>query len=402
MKSPIISVSQLLRFVKSLVDEQKQLSDVMVRGEISDVAYRSISGHIYFSLVENEMTIRCVMFSKYAGRLSSFPKSGSMVLLRGAVSVYERDGSVQVIAYDIQELGSGIVKKTTDDIKKKLAAEGLFSQERKRVFPSFPKVVGVITSPDGAAVKDITATFKLHNPLVKLIIYPAIMQGNEAANSMISSLKFMQEESLCESCVIARGGGSADDLSAFNSEELARTVAACSIPVVSAVGHEIDYTIIDLVADARAATPTAACKVLSKSISDFYDSIYMKQQQMEKYISIKILAERRKISSLKNVLEAHSPEVRLNNYIEKNRYLLDALHYKIQTKLTKKQAKVESLIEQLELINPIQLLKKGYSISLNNGSVVDSITAVQPGESIVTRVSDGAIISTVTDICKEE
>ena len=261
----VLTVSQLHRYVKSLLEEQKNLSDLMVQGELSNVSQNSASGHLYFSLRDGGGLIRCVMFSRHAQRLRGLPQPGAMVLVRGSVTLYERDGTFQIVAYDVQTLGAGAQQAGLDQLRERLLAEGLFSPQHKLPLPRLPGTVGVITSRDGAALQDILRTFGDHNPWVRLIIYPATVQGAQAPQTILRALDQLEAEGLCDCAIIARGGGSAEDLSAFNDEALARRVYACRVPVISAVGHEVDYTILDFVADARAATPTAAARMAAPS-----------------------------------------------------------------------------------------------------------------------------------------
>lgn len=269
----VLTVSQLHRYVKSLLEEQKLLTDLMVQGEVSNLSANSASGHLYFSLKDGGSLIRCVMFSRYAQGLRRLPKVGASVLVRGAVTLYERDGAFQIIVYDIQEMGAGTQSVDLEELKQRLYREGLFDPEHKLSLPEIPETVGIITSRDGAALHDVVETFRQHNPAVRLILYPATVQGAAAPATIIAALDALEQDRYCDCVIIARGGGSDEDLSAFNDEALTRRVYACRIPVISAIGHEVDYTLLDLVADARASTPTAACRVASPSREELLGEI---------------------------------------------------------------------------------------------------------------------------------
>ena len=241
----VLTVTQLCRYVKSLLEEQRQLGDVLVKGEVTNLAYRQSSGHLYFSIRDEGGLIRCVMFSRYVQSLPELPEEGALVLVRGAATLYERDGAFQLITYDIQPLGQGRGRRDLDALKRRLAEEGLFQGEHKRPLPRFPDAIGVITSPEGAALQDILHTFRRRGYSGRLILYPCAVQGAGAPASILRALEQLEGEGLCQAVIIARGGGSSEDLAAFNDEALAYGAYNCPVPVVSAVGHEIDYTILD-------------------------------------------------------------------------------------------------------------------------------------------------------------
>ena len=394
----LISVAQLTRYVKSLLEEQRQLKDLLVRGEICDLYYRSASGHLYFSLREGESQLRCVMFSRYASQLKKWPEEGSAAVVRGTVSLYERDGSFQLIAYDIQTLGKGMHKETLEELKKRLYQEGLFDPGRKKPLPSMPRTVGVITSPEGAALQDIISTFHRLNPMVRLIVYPAAVQGDKAASSVMAALDRMDGEGLCQSCVIARGGGSSDDLSAFNDEALARRAAVCRIPLVSAVGHEVDYTILDFVADARAATPTAACQLMTGSVSLLREEVLRRQRRLEDSYRGKLESIRRRTERLSLLLSQNSPR----NELKKNRqtleYLIKSMQDIQQRRLERLRNQTLSTLARLELVNPAALLLRGYSITWQGDRVLRHAADALPGQTLRTRLEDGEVFSSVTEV----
>lgn len=400
--SSIVTVSQLCRYIKSLLEEQKPLTDLLVKGELSNLSYRSASGHLYFSLRDDGALLKCVMWSRYAEKLNTLPQDGSMVVLRGTAGLYERDGSFQLTVYDLQELGVGGGQKSLEELKKRLYAEGLFAPERKRGFPPFPRTVGIITSPDGAALQDIVTTFRQLNPMVRLIVYPATVQGPTAAASMVAALGAVQREGLCDSCVVARGGGATEDLSAFNDEALARAAARCTLPLVSAVGHEVDYSILDLVADARAATPTAACRLLTQPLSQLADAVTDCRDALNTAQSRKLAAYQTRLERLSIQMGARSPK----NKIEKNRqtlvFLVKSLVSAQRGRLERLDSKIKNNLERLELVSPGQLLRRGYSITTVNGGVVTSRTQLQVGDNMVTRLQDGAVTSTVIGIEQKE
>ncbi len=400
--SPMVTVSQLCRYVKSLLEEQKNLTDLMVRGEISNLSFRSASGHLYFSLREGESLVRCVMFSRYSQKLRELPRDGAAVVVRGTVSLYERDGAFEILVYDLQELGQGKGRKTLEELRQQLVREGLFSPEGKRPLDPAPKTVGIITSPDGAALHDLVQTFALRNPLVRLIVYPAVVQGPQAPRSILAALRTLEREGRCQTVIIARGGGSAEDLSAFNDEELVRGVYACRVPVISAVGHEVDFTLLDEVADARAATPTAACVLAVPDLSVVRRRVDDYALRLERILLNRMGALEEKNLHLRRLLWAASPQTELKKNRQSLEYLLKSLIDAQNDKIRDLEGKLRHRITQLELLNPAALMLRGYSITMKDGRVVSSPGEVSVGDHLETILSHGRIQSVVTGLAEEE
>lgn len=402
MSTAIVTVSQLCRYVKALLEEQKPLSDLLVRGEVTNLSYRTASGHLYFTLGDGDASLRCVMFARYAEKLRNLPEEGGLVVARGTVNLYERDSSFQLLVYDLQELGAGVQQKSLEDTKKRLLAEGIFAAARKRPFPRFPRAVGIVTSPDGAALQDILATFRQRNPLVKLIVYPATVQGTGAAASVTAALTALAAEGLCESCVIARGGGSSEDLSAFNDETLVRAAARCPVPVVSAVGHEIDYSLLDLAADARVATPTAACQLLTSPVTEITGRVRDCRKAMKDIIIRKCTRQKDYVERLKLMLIARSPVGEVKKNRQKLSYLIKSLETKERLVLERLRRRTGSALQELNLVNPAGLLQRGYSITSSSGGIVTSAGQVTVGDTLVTRLAQGSVTSAVLTITAKE
>lgn len=398
----VLTVSQLCRYVKSLLEEQRVLGDVMVKGEVSNLAYRQMSGHLYFSIRDEGGLIRCVMFSRYVQNLQDFPENGALVLVRGAATLYERDGAFQIIVYDIQPLGAGQGKQDMDALKRRLQEEGLFSPEHKLPLPPFPDAIGVITSREGAAFQDIIRAFRRRGYGGKLILYPCLVQGEAAPDSVLRALRAMEGEGICQAAVIARGGGSSEDLSAFNDEELAYGVFQCGVPVVSAVGHEVDVSILDLVADARAATPTAAAELLApdreslaRQVAQYRESIAARAGEQVRRQKLRLFQDMR-------LLSARSPGER----VKKNRQRLDYL-VRLLVDAQRQRTRVLrehtlSLLRQLELLNPAAIMRKGWSIATLEGKVLTSVAEVLEGQELTTILADGEVVSTIRSYCKKE
>ena len=398
VSNTIVTVSQLCRYISALLEEQKSLGDLMVKGEISNLSYHSASGHLYFSLRDGDSLIRCVMFSRYAQRLADIPEDGTTAVVRGNVTLYQRDGIFQIIVYDLQPLGTGKGRKSLEDLKRQLFQEGLFAPEAKKQLEPFPEAVGVITSPDGAALHDIIQTFAKRNPLVRLIVYPALTQGSLAPQSILKALRAMEREGACQTAIIARGGGSAEDLSVFNSEDLVRGVYACQIPVISAVGHEVDFTLLDYVADARAATPTAACTLATVDLSTVNKKLQDYTLRLRALTISHILAKKDKLHRLSRLFSAASPQAELKKNRQQLEYLIKSLIDAQHNKIGDLKQQTDYRLAQLELLNPAALMLRGYTITFHNGKTVSATSGIKPGDALMTQAAGGKIWSTVTKV----
>ena len=391
----VLTVSQLCRYVKSLLEEQRQLEDVMVKGEVSNLSFKQMSGHLYFSIRDEGGLVRCVMFSRYVQNLPEIPENGAFVLVRGAATLYERDGAFQLMVYDIQPLGAGQGKQDMDALKRRLQGEGLFDPARKRPLPPFPDTIGVITSREGAALQDIIRSFRRRGYGGRLILYPCLVQGAGAPASVLRALDAMERENLCQAAVIARGGGSSEDLSAFNDEELARRVYRCRVPVVSAVGHEVDFTILDLVADARAATPTAAGELMAPHRDALAQRVNTLREAIQSRAREQLRRQRQRLDQDIRLLSAASPRER----VKKNRQRLDYLvRLLVDAQRHRTQAlrgRTLSLVRQLELLNPAAVMRKGWSVATLEGKVLTTVAEVTEGQRLTTILADGEVISVV-------
>lgn len=390
----IVTVGQLVRHLKSLVEDQKLLRDIMVRGEISDFSHAA-SGHLYFSLADEYGQIRCIMFRRYAQALHSFPCPGDEVILRGAVTVYERSGGCQLNVFDIQPAGRGKQRQELSALLQKLRGEGLFSPEGKRSLVRFPENIAVITSASGAAWQDIIRTFSLHNPLVRLHLYPALVQGPQAPASLMAALCQAEQDAIADTIIIARGGGSDEDLSAFNDEHLIRKVAACPIPVISAVGHEIDYTLLDLAADCRCATPTAACRAASISLEELSLQLSRACREIDFSVNKKLSELFAALDTKSALLDARAPRALLERSSDRLSVLEQKLSAIQRQKLDTLFLRLDAGLRQLDLLNPAGILRRGYSITTKDKTVITSCHMLSSGDRIHTQLADGTIISIV-------
>lgn len=407
MPAQIIKVSQLNRYVKAQLEENPLLGDVLVKGELTSVSWRSRTGHFYFTLTEGDASLRCVMFARYAERLPAFPQEGSVVIVRGAVTLYERDGQYQLAAYDIQSMGQGTGSADYTALRQKLLAEGLLSPDRKRKAPRFPRAVGIITSAEGAAVQDIITGMRRHNDLIPLVLYPATVQGEAAVEQMLFALRCAVAEGRCDVLIIARGGGAAETLAVFNDERLLRAAASSPVPVISAVGHDVDLTLLDEVADIRAATPTAACQYCCVSKAELLTGLRIAKTGLQQAMERRLGAALQHTVSLQRVLRARSPMVLWSKNRQRLDYLTQLLQGNMGHILWQRTQRVSHLRGQLALLDPTLPVERGYSITYmvreTANTTLYSCRTVRTGDTLLTRLKDGEIRSTVTavDIRKE-
>lgn len=402
MPTQVIKVSQLNRYIKAQLEENPLLGDLLVKGELTSMSRRNGSGHIYFTLSEGDAMLRCIMFARYAERVLSFPAEGDTVIVRGAVTLYERDGLYQLTAYDIQGIGQGTASVDYAALRQKLMAEGLLSPERKRKAPYLPRAIGVITSAEGAAVQDIITGMRRHNDLIPIILYPATVQGTAAVDEILHALRCAVAENRCDVIVIARGGGAAETLAVFNDERLLRAVAASPMPVISAVGHDVDVTLLDEVADLRAATPTAACQYCCISKVELLNDFLLVKSRLQGAMDRKLYELSRHSDSLQRVLRARSPQVLYSKNRQRLDYLTQLLQGNIQHILWRLTQLSDHLYGQLELLNPALPVERGYSITykVQQGDHIPLYFCrdVKTGDTILTRVKDGEVLSSVTAV----
>ncbi|PIH05617.1 exodeoxyribonuclease VII large subunit [Clostridium combesii] len=362
-----LTVSQLNRYVKNTLDADFILNNASVKGEISNLKIHS-SGHIYFSLKDGGSKINCVMFKSYAYNLKFAPENGMDVVALGNVSVYEKEGSYQLYVKDMKREGIGDLYVAFEKLKEKLKEEGLFDDAHKKEIPKFSKKVGVITSPTGAALKDIINVTKRRNKGIELLIYPAIVQGTDASRTLIEGIKILNKVEDVDIIILARGGGSIEELWAFNNEELAYAVYNSKKPIITGVGHETDFTIVDFVSDRRAPTPSAAAEIAvfdrEVLINEILNYKYNIKNSMENIIKEK----RNYLNLYKQKIEANSPTNIIVNEYKNIDNLKELLNMKIEGKLNKEKNNLSRLSSLLEAHNPLNVLKKGYTLIEDEGN----------------------------------
>ncbi len=384
------SVSDLNEYIKSIFENNRTLSSVTVRGEVSNfVNHRS--GHLYFSLKDNDGQIRAVMFRSRAQTLKFMPESGMKVIVHGSVTVYPRDGSYQLYVSSMQPDGIGALYLAYEQMKARLAEEGLFDEDHKKLIPEFPKRIGVITSPTGAAVRDIINVTGRRYPSAEVFVYPALVQGEGAEESLVRALDYLDKSGLCDVIIIGRGGGSIEDLWAFNSERLARRIYDAAVPIISAVGHETDFTICDFVADMRAPTPSAAAEL---AVPDRRE-LMMRLDSFDGRICNALLRNigraREKFEYLKNVTEGFSADNLIKIRREAILGLGDKASLLIKARVNRERDRLSVSVGRANALNPLSILSRGYSITELNGSTVKSTSQVNINDDISIILSDGRI-----------
>lgn len=392
-----LSVTQLNEYLKMLLDGDRVLSSVFVRGEISNFKLYS-SGHAYFTLKDDAGQLKSVMFRSYCSRLAFLPEDGMRVIAHGRVSVYESSGQYQLYVDDLQPDGAGSLAMRFEQLKRKLAAEGLFDEARKRPLPPMPKRIGVITSPSGAAVHDIINVLGRRFPAAEMILYPSEVQGTQAPAQLIAGVEFFSMTGLVDVIILGRGGGSAEDLWAFNDEYLARAVASCSVPVISAVGHESDFTICDFVADRRAPTPSAAAEIAVPDMGEILRSLAAVRGGLQASVQKRIAQEKRILDRITQSRVFSRPEQMLDGF----RIRLDEreadLNRAIEQTIGQKCQSTAALAGRLQALNPLAVLARGYAtVSRDGGTSVTSIQQIQEHDMLDIRFADGSVRATVSE-----
>ena len=398
-KPDAFTVSELNNYIKNIFENNRTLSSVTVRGEISNFTNHR-SGHLYFSLKDADGQIRAVMFKSRAMTLKFMPESGMKVIIHGSVTVYPRDGSYQIYVSSMQPDGIGALYLAYEQLKEKLLAEGLFDEEHKQPIPQFPRRIGVITSPTGAAVRDIINVSGRRYPNAELFIYPALVQGEGAEQSLISALDYLDKSRLCDVIIIGRGGGSIEDLWAFNSEALARRIFDASVPIISAVGHETDFTICDFVADMRAPTPSAAAELAVPDRKELLMRIDSYNERVHSALILRIERSRERLDAL---IQRTAPH-RMQELIQLKRDEVQACSDKANSSmfllLDKYREALAREVAKVNAMNPLSVLSRGYSVAENENGVVKSVDDLRVGDKVRLIFADGSVYAGVTGLNK--
>ena len=413
-----ITVTQLNKYIKNLLETDINLSQVSVKGEISNIKLHS-SGHCYMTIKDEGAQIRAVMFKTYASALKFTPENGMKITATGKISVYERDGQYQMYIFAMQPDGLGDLHIEYEKLKTKLTAEGVFDQAHKKPIPKMPKAIGVVTSPTGAAIRDIINVATRRYPLAEIIVCPVLVQGENSAKQIANAIEYMNRENLADVLIVGRGGGSIEDLWSFNEEIVAYAIFNSQIPVISAVGHETDFTIADFVADLRAPTPSAAAELAVPSVLELKGSI-------STYLSRMLTITKQTIDLKRSIVAGFTLKSPID-YINQNRLRTDNAMQKISNIVTESVIKsrnktdiysqkinntVENIfsekakqltvsVAKLDTLSPLKVMTRGYSVALSKDGIIRSVDNTSKGDAITVKVADGSLDCVVENINKE-
>lgn len=397
----ILSVSQINEYIRALLEQDEVLSAITVRGEISNLTMHR-SGHIYFTLKDEGSVLKAVMFRGSAQRVKFALQNGMNVIVFGRISLYAPSGQYQLYAEDIQPDGVGALYVAFEQIKQRLATEGLFDKERKKPIPKIPETVGIITSPTGAAIHDMINVMGRRFPLARIVLYPALVQGEGAPKSLIGGIRYFNETRSVDVIIIGRGGGSIEDLWGFNDVELAYAVAGSDIPVISAVGHESDFTICDFVADLRAPTPSAAAELAVPNSEDIRTYVDEAALRMRKLLLSQTEKHRKYIDLLSKSRVLTSKESLLDEYKMKIGLISENLDRLTEMRLNDRRARLALGAAKLEAISPLATLSRGYAIAKGDKGAIRSVDDVKAGEIIELALADGEVSAEIKEIKKAD
>ena len=402
MEERVISVSELNEYVKMLIDNDEILTHVTVRGEISNFTNHR-TGHFYLTLKDEGSLIKAVMFKGYASKLKFLPENGMKVIVRGRVSAFVRDGQYQIYIEGMEPDGIGALYIAYEQLKRKLTAEGLFDRSKKKPIPKIPTRIGIITSPTGAAVRDIINILGRRFPLCRPVLYPSLVQGDGAPANIIAGIDYFNETKSADVLIVGRGGGSIEDLWAFNDEALCRRVAASEIPIISAVGHETDFTLCDFAASVRAPTPSAAAELAVPESAELARKIGNVQTRMELLCTQKIKLSRERLARLASSRSLTSPM----NLIDDKRMALGVTEEKLYSRMEKilerKKAMLGASAAKLDALNPLSVVARGYSaVFADDGKLIKSVEQTKVGETVSFMLTDGKISAEVKTVEQNE
>jgi len=418
-KDKYLTVGALTRYIKYKIDNDEHLKTVFLKGEISNFKMHS-TGHMYFSIKDETSKINAIMFSRDAKNVTFEPKEGTKVLVVGRISVYESTGNYQIYVQEMIEDGVGNLYIAFEKLKEKLSKEGLFDDKYKKKIPKMPKKIGIITAPTGAAIKDILSTIKRRYPICETILFPSLVQGEFAKEDIVKNLKIANTYDL-DVIILGRGGGSIEDLWPFNEEIVAREIFASNIPIISAVGHEVDFTIADFVADLRAPTPTGAAEMAVPNMVDIINHLKQLTIRLNESLNKKLKLEKINLEKSKNSIVIKNPMIMIENKKQKIDLIKESVIRILNIKLEnnknelkkikqnyiinnpeviykEKQNKLLNLIEKLELVNPLGVLKRGYSITKQDNKVITKIKDIKKTKPLIIKLQDGEITTEIKNI----
>lgn len=391
-----LTVTAITKYLKSLFDKNEHLQHIYIKGEISNLKIHS-TGHIYFSIKDENSKIGAIMFNSQASKLTFTPADGMKVLICGRISIYEATGNYQIYVDEMLEDGVGNLYIAFEQLKQKLEKEGLFNEKYKKPLPKYPKRIGIVTAATGAAIRDILSTIKRRYPICETILFPSLVQGDGAALNIKENILKAHEYDL-DVLIVGRGGGSIEDLWAFNEEIVARAIFEAKIPIISAVGHEVDFTIADFVADKRAATPTGAAEEAVPNLIDVLNEINQLKIRLKENVLKNVKYNMLYLDTIKNSFVIKNPLLMYDGKKQKVDLLARDLNNILSKKTTDIRYKFNNLITKLELLNPLSILKKGYSITYLNDNVLTDKVKVSKDDNLTIKTLNREIAVLVTDV----
>ncbi|MGI6744602.1 MAG: Exodeoxyribonuclease 7 large subunit [Firmicutes bacterium ADurb.Bin300] len=396
----VLTVTQLNNYVKKLIENDEYLNVFFLSGEISNFK-RHTSGHLYMSLKDSTGVIRAVMFAQAAARLRFRPEDGMKVIIRGRASIYTKDGSFQVYIDDMQPDGLGSLNLAFEQLKEKLRKEGLFDVSKKKTLPRLPNKIGVITSPTGAAVRDILSVLKRRYPVAEVVFCPTAVQGKGAAAEIAAAIDLFNKRRAAQLLIVGRGGGSLEELWAFNEEVLARAVALSEIPIISAVGHETDFTICDLAADFRAPTPSAAAEIAVPDIVELKALLNADKEYIFSLLKDRIHRKREQLNSLMKCRVLQNPMVLTDEVRQRADRLSQNMIFLIETRFFSERERLKGTCGKLSALSPLEVLSRGYSIVYDKGAIITDAEALSESSEITVRFNKGSARAIVKEINNE-
>lgn len=390
-KPRVLSVSQINFYIKSIIENDGSLQFVLVTGEISNLTVHQRSGHIYLSLKDSNSVISAVMFAGNARRLRFRLENGMKVICRGRISVYEPSGRYQLYIEDMQPDGVGALTLAFEQLKKSLAQKGLFDNAHKKPLPKFPKTIGVITSPTGAAVQDITNIIRRRFPSADIVLAPVLVQGESAPDQLVRAVNKFSASKIADVVIIGRGGGSAEDLWAFNDEQLAYAVYNCETPIISGVGHETDFTVCDFVADVRASTPSAAAELAVPDRQELMSYYFKQKQYISAMLDRKIKTAQLRLENQQRRMSASSPKLKAEQLEKQLSAKSEKLTRFMNTYISDKENKLIAAKGKLDGLNPLNVLNRGYAIAEKDEKIITSSKQLKDGDDFTVILSDGKI-----------
>ncbi len=398
MNDKYLTVTAVTKYIKYKIDTDDNLKCIFIKGEISNCKYHS-TGHIYFSIKDENSILNAIMFSTNAKKLTFTPNDGMKVLITGRISVYEAAGRYQIYVEEMIEDGVGNLYAEFEKLKKKLETKGLFDSNHKKSIPKMPSKIGVITASTGAAIRDIVSTIKRRFPICEIYLFPSLVQGENASKDLVN--KLLQADNYgVDVIIIGRGGGSIEDLWAFNDEELANTIYNAKTPIISAVGHEVDFTICDFVSDLRAPTPTGAAELAVPNMSDIMINLEHLKIRLNESLNKKIDYNKLLLNNLKNSFVLKNPMLLYENKKQNIDLYFEKLNNMMNYRLERTNTKFSNLINKLELLNPLSVLSKGYSVTYKDDKVIKDASKLKKNDSVTIRLYNGLFEAKVEEIKK--